>query len=189
MVKATTNSKKAQSLATVLILTGAASRLLPHIPNFTAVGGIGLFAGARLTGWKAFLIPLLIMAVTDPILGQILGYPMFNSVTLFVYASLLVNVLIGRLLKRSITPGKVAGASIVCSMQFFLITNFGLWMVTSLYPPTTAGLVACYLAGLPYLGHTLAGDLTFSVFLFGAFHLVSKVQQRAGLTPARDREV
>lgn len=183
-----TNPKHSQPLAITLILTGAASRLLPHIPNFTAVGGIGLFAGARLKGWKAFLVPLFIMTVTDPILAGVLGYPAFNAVTLFVYASLLVNVMIGRLLKKSAAPGKIAGASLICSIQFYLVTNFALWAVTPLFPPNWAGLAACYIAGLPYLGYTVAGDLTYSVFLFGAFHLFSRVSHRAELPAIQDRE-
>ncbi|HLV01770.1 MAG TPA: DUF6580 family putative transport protein [Acidobacteriota bacterium] len=182
-------SRRAQPLAIVLILIGAASRLIPHVPNFTAVGGIGLFAGARLNGWKAFLIPVLIMATTNPILAYLLGHKVFTSTTWFVYGSLLINVLIGRVLRKSITTGRIAGASLACSVQFYLVTNFGVWLLTSLYPPTVEGLVACYLAGLPYLGSTIAGDFTFSVFLFGSHYLIVKFhRRRAELTASEKPE-
>ena len=54
------------------------------------------------------------------------------------------------------------------SGQFFLITNFGVWLSgISIYPLTPSGLMACYLGGIPYLGRTLLSDLAYSGLLFG----------------------
>ena len=44
---------KKRPLALGLTLTGALLRLLPHLPNFAPVGGLSLFAGARLRSWQA----------------------------------------------------------------------------------------------------------------------------------------
>ncbi len=74
-IEKTNHENQKRPLALGLILTGVALRLLPHLPNFVPVGGISLFSGARLRGWQAFGVPLIIMAVTDPIMGQISGYP------------------------------------------------------------------------------------------------------------------
>ena len=59
------------------------------LPNFAPVGSISLFAGARLRGWQAYLLPLALMAVTDPLMG---GY---SFATPLVYFSFLVNVWLG----------------------------------------------------------------------------------------------
>src|SRR5258705_6339337 len=53
----------------VLIVLAAASRLLPHPPNFAPVAAIGLFAGAlsgRRVGW---LVPLVALLLSDLVLG------------------------------------------------------------------------------------------------------------------------
>ena len=124
-------------LALALTLTGALLRLIPHLPNISPVGGFSLFAGARLRGWQAYSIPLIIIVVTDPIMGRILGYPSYTLVTPFVCGSLLVYVWIGSHLRRTENPWRIGGAAFLGSVQFFLITNFGLWLSgISVFPLT-----------------------------------------------------
>ena len=61
----------------------------------------------------------------------------------------------------------------VGSIVFFLITNLGSWFaMTEDYPRTLAGLVDCYIAGLPFFRNTLTGDLVFSAAFFGIAYLV-----------------
>src|SRR5450432_4780654 len=96
--------KSARPVALALTILSALARLLPHPPNFTPVGGMSLFAGARLAGWYAYLVPLAMMAVTDALLAAIKGTPA-SLVSPFVYASFLIDVWIGRtLLARSENP-------------------------------------------------------------------------------------
>ncbi len=73
--------EKPRPLALSLTVLGAVARLLPHPPNFSPVASVSLFGGARLRGWQAYLIPLALMAVTDPLVG---GY---SAATPFVYAA------------------------------------------------------------------------------------------------------
>src|SRR3972149_2083691 len=82
-------------LALGLTVLGGLARLIPHPANFTPVGALGLFAGARLAGWQAYAVPLALMAVTDPIIGAIYGFPAYSFVTIAIYASFLINVAIG----------------------------------------------------------------------------------------------
>jgi len=55
----------ARPLAMGLTVLGALARLLPHPPNFAPVGSLSLYAGGRLRGWQAYLLPLVLMAATD----------------------------------------------------------------------------------------------------------------------------
>ena len=146
-----------------LTVMGALARLIPHVPNFTPVGGLSLFAGAHLRGWKACLLPLALMAATDPLVG---GY---SFATPFIYASLLINVWLGsRLLRNSAGPMRIGGAAAIGSLQFFVITNFGVWLkFPQTYTHTSAGLAACYTAAIPFYGRMLAADLLYSAALFG----------------------
>ena len=176
VVNSENGATKWRPLTVSLIAIGALTRLLPHPVNMTAVGAASLFSGARLSGWRAYAVPLAIMAVTEPILGAIYGFPPFTWVSPFVYGSLAINVWIGRRLCGTESPSRIGAASLVGSIQFFLITNFGVWIWGAGYncPRTAAGLVHCYLMGLPLLERTIAGDLMYAAVLFGMHAWLSR---------------
>src|SRR5258708_35188598 len=132
------------TLIFTLIVLAAALRLAPHPWNFTPVGAIALFSGAMVRDRRlAFLFPLLVMFATDAIIG-------FNKLSPLVYASFLLSVLIGRAVLGATLPKgtkrpfqrpkqaplpavkeravpRIAGATFLGALQFFLITNFGVW--------------------------------------------------------------
>src|SRR5713226_10079639 len=148
------SEKEAVLLRTLLILAmillAAAVRLAPHPWNFTPVGAIALFSGAMVRDRRlAFLFPVLVMCTTDLIIG-------FNRLSPLVYVSFLLSVMIGRFLKQNRSFLRIGGATFLSALQFFLITNFGVWAFLSSYPRTGAGLAACYLAGVPFFWNTLA---------------------------------
>ena len=162
----------ARPLAIGLTVLGMLSRLGPHPWNFTAVGSTSLFAGARLRGWQAFVLPLVLMAITDPI--SVPGWKLggYSVATPFVYAAFLLNVWIGRRLRSTESPMRIGAACVACSVLFFLISNFGTFV--GWYPHTWAGLMGCYAAALPFFAGTLLGDLAFSALLFGLHAVLSR---------------
>ncbi len=163
-------------LALGLTLFGALLRLVPHLPNFAPVAGLSLFAGARLRSWQAYIVPLIIMTVTEPIMGSVLNYPPYTIVTPFVFGSFLINVWIGTHLRRTEQPWWIGGAALLGSSQFFLISNFAMWLSgISIYPPTLSGLMACYIGGLPYFGRSLASDLIYTGLMFGLHAWLTRV--------------
>jgi hypothetical protein len=152
-------------LALVLIVIAAALRAAPHPWNFTPIGAMALFSGAIIRDRRlAFLFPLLALLVGDVFLG-------FHRLTPIVYGSFLLSVLIGRLLQNRRTVPRLAGATLLGSVQFFLITNFGDWWLLNSFPKSPAGLAACYLAGFPLFWHTLAGDVFYVTVLFLGYAL------------------
>jgi len=192
------SEKESLLLRTILIfamiLLAAALRLAPHPWNFTPVGAIALFSGALVRDRRlAFLFPVLVMFATDAIIG-------FNKLSALVYASFVLSVLIGRAVvgarfsasqraKRGSQSGsetnaktralpRIAAATFLGSLQFFLITNFGVWAFLGSYPRTSAGLAACFLAGVPLFWNTLAGDAVYNALLFGAFFLAERFAPR-----------
>lgn len=159
-------------LAMLLAAGAGVLRVIPHPWNFAPVGALGIFAGARLRWWHALLLTLTIRVATDGILLLIKGFEvapaLYWSFMPFVYLSLVGNVLLGRWLSRTESSLKIAGVTLLGSLQFFLLTNFGTWlMTTDMYPHTPAGLLACYVAAIPFFGGTLAGDCLYSGVLFG----------------------
>jgi hypothetical protein len=163
----TANNARLAAILTAIFIA-AALRLVPHAPNFTPIGAMALFGGAYF-GRRAlaFAAPLGAMLLSDAILGFHSGMP-------YVYASVALIVLVGWAVARRITPLGIAGAAVASSVLFFAITNFGTWATGELYPPTLAGLGACFVAAIPYFQNTLAGDLVFSVVLFGGFALLER---------------
>jgi hypothetical protein len=174
-------SGRNRPLATILTLSAGLVaglfRLVPHPPNLTAVGALGLYGGARLRSWHAFALPIGIMVFTDFALWVFTGFsPMYSPLHLsraFVYTSFLVYVLLGRTLARTQSFGWIAAASVLGSLQFFLITNAGTWL-TQPWVPTAdlagtprwsrdlAGLLDCIAAGLPFY----QGDPLFDLHRF-----------------------
>jgi len=151
------------------ILAAAALRLLPHPPNFTPIGAMALFSGAYLgrRGAIALVAPLAALFLSDLVLG-------FYHGMATVYFSTTLVVLIGWLALQKKSPLRIAGAAIASSILFFVLTNFGMWLSSGFYPPTLAGLEACYVAAIPFFQNTMAGDLVFSAILFGGFALLER---------------
>ena len=155
--------------ALALIVIAAAVRIAPHPWNFTPVGAMALFSGALVRDRRlAFAFPLLALFVGDVFIG-------FHKLMPVVYASFLVSVLIGRLLQNRRTFARISGATLLGSMQFFLVTNFGMWALGGSYPRTVDGLIACYAAGVPFFWNTLAGDALYAGIFFGGFALAERL--------------
>jgi hypothetical protein len=159
---------------------------MPHPPNFAPVGATSVFAGARLPGWQAYLVPLALMAITDPIINSWYGLPAFSLGRLFVYASFLISVWIGQRLQTTEHAGRIALALFASAVQFFIISNFGTWAMGGWYAHTPSGLLACYIAAIPFFGWTLLGDLTYGAILFGLHAWLSRgVSTRERVVEAR----
>lgn len=156
-------------VALSLTVLGAVARLLPHAPNFAPVGATSLFAGARLPRWQAYLVPLVALAVTDPILSPFYGFQPYSKYLLFSYLSVLISVWLGRRLRNTESVSRIAAVTVVNSIQFFLITNFGSWLWFQAYPRTAAGLASCYISAIPFFGWTLSSDILYTAVLFGLY--------------------
>jgi hypothetical protein len=177
-----------------LVAVAALARLIPHPANATPVVAMALFSGAVFTrrAWS-IVIPLAAMVISDLALG-------FHNQIFSVYGSLVLISLIGFALSADWKPGqnagpnagqsdgqsagqnskrralRAAGASLMASFVFFIVTNLTVWQSGDLYPHTFSGLLDCYVLALPFFRNGLLGDLFFSSVLFGAWaYLTSSV--------------
>ena len=99
----------------------------------------------------------------------------------FVYAGFALSAVIGRLLlarKRTFT--RFGSAVFINALIFYLVSNFPVWIVY--YPNTMAGLVDCYVKGIPYFGYSLVGDSVFTVLIFGLHYLTMQYSEKGHAT-------
>jgi Family of unknown function (DUF6580) len=160
------------ALIVTLIVLAAVLRIAPHPWNLTPVGAMALFSGAMFRNrWMAFLLPLASLLAGDVFVG-------FHKLMLVVYASFAISVVIGRWLAEKRSVARIGGTVFLGAVQFFFVTNFAMWAVGGFYPKTAAGLVNCFVAGVPFFWNTLAGDGVYAWVLFGGFALAE------GMVPA-----
>ncbi|MSU76918.1 MAG: hypothetical protein EXS16_02365 [Gemmataceae bacterium] len=152
----------ASGIAIFAGFVAALMRVIPHPPNFSGVGALGLFGGAKLSGWQAYLYPLGIMALSDLGLWAITGldpqYSPWHVSRAYVYSSFMVYVLIGRwLISENASTMRIASAAFLGGLQFFVFTNFCAWLFQPYEPgilvPYTrdfAGLTKCFAMAVPF---------------------------------------
>ena len=145
-----------------LVLLLAISRLIPHPPNFTALGAMTILAGAAIKDLRlALIIPLVAMLLSDLLLG-------FHSSILFVYGAVVVMVIMNRVLLQTASATKLILAVLGSAVLFFIVTNFGAWLSHNMYPHTFDGLMQAYVAGIPFFRNTLLSNLFFTAISFYA---------------------
>lgn len=152
----------------LIIFTVALFRILPHPPNVSPIAAMALFGGAYFSDKRlAFLVPLLALLLSDWILG-------LHDTMLYVYGGFALTVVIGFWIGKQVNLGRIATATVGASIVFFLLTNFGAWLTSGLYPMTVDGLMQAYVAGIPFFQNSLLGNLVFTALLFGGFALLQR---------------
>jgi hypothetical protein len=160
-----------------MILAAALTRVVPHPWNFSPVEAMALFGGAYFASrGLAVAIPLAAMLLSDLILAVINGgayWSYFAGASFWlVYTCIALSTIMAFAMRGKVNGTRVLGYSLAGSVMFFLITNFGTWLGSSMYPQNAAGLMAAYAAGVPFFKGTLFGTLFYSALLFGGFALL-----------------
>ena len=176
----TNNTKLKFAIISIVLIS--LTRFIPHPPNFTAIGAMAIFGGAVLNKdkWLAFIIPFAALFISDLLVNNILygsfydSFMWFTEGAAFIYGGFAVMVLLGSTMAKNNKISGVLGSSVLGSLVFFALTNFGAWLGSPIYTNDMAGLMTSYAAGLPFLLNTFAGTLFYSAALFGAKAYASK---------------
>jgi hypothetical protein len=165
--------------AYLLVVLGVLSRVVPFPGmNFTAEAASLLYFGAR-RPMREMVLPVLAFMATDFYLTVFAyHYPWHTSQYLIAWAWYAAVVVLGRiLLSRHVTVPRVLGAPVLASTSFFLISNYAVWVGSTLYPHTMAGLGACYVAALPFYRNDLLSTTLITVVAFGVPVLAARVSE------------
>tara|TARA_B100000787_G_C16171547_1_gene286783 strand:+ start:450 stop:935 length:486 start_codon:yes stop_codon:yes gene_type:complete len=136
----------------------AASRFVPHPPNFTSLLALSFYVPAFL-GFRYLPALLIGFVFTDLIIG-------FHEVTLFTWGSVILIGLTSRFFSKNIFS-RISG-SLLGACLFFIITNFGVWSLGS-YGYTLIGIITCYTVALPFFGYSLISTFIFSGIFEGFY--------------------
>lgn len=166
---------------TLIVLFAALSRLIPHPSNFAPIGAMALFGAAHYSKhYLAFLVPILAMWISDLVLNNVIygayfdHFVWFYTGSIFTYGAFALIVVVGMFSLKKIRVSNLAFSALAASVIFFIVSNFGVWLSSGMYPYTFEGLSACYAAGIPFFHNTLLGDLVYTGVMFGAFELCAR---------------
>ena len=152
------------SLAMSLVGLDIVARVAPHAPNVTPIAASAVFAGMVLRSRAlALAVPISALLVSDLVARsydwRIMGV---------VYAALALPALAagwGRARPAVVLAPLVLSSSLL----FFATTNLAVWAFSGMYAHDLHGLVHCYVAALPFLWNTVAGDVLWTTLLFGCW--------------------
>ena len=150
-------------ISVCIFITLAASRFIPHPPNFTSLLALSFYIPAIL---GSRFIPALIacFVITDLIIG-------FHGVIFFTWGSVILIGLMSKYFASNIT-NRISGA-LIGACLFFVITNFGVWSIGS-YGYNLEGLITCYTLAIPFFGYTLISTIVFSAIIEGLYMILKK---------------
>jgi hypothetical protein len=132
----------------------AASRFIPHPPNFTSLIALSFYIPV-IFGRKYIAVIILSFLLTDLIIG-------FHSTMFFTWGSVLIIGLIAKFFTNSMLMricGPLFGALI-----FFIISNFGVW-TQGVYGYSVEGLITCYVLAVPFFQYTVISTIIFSIII------------------------
>ena len=190
-------------LMVLLLGLTLALRFAPLPENFSAFGALAIFCGMFARGGLRWWFPLLALFAADCIgqLARVPGMGFYHPESmLFNYAGLAVMTLVGAVLGNwsgrsgsgsgkalfgiSLPLGvaRIAATALIASACFFLLSNFGAWLDPLMqYEKSPAGLLQCYIAGLPFWRATLGSDVLFTVGFWAFAALFASVAKPRAL--------
>lgn len=187
--------KKQNILLSIIVFATLTRVAIPplfgHLPNFSALDALALFCGAYC---ERRMVAIAMTLASVWVGDMLLTHTMFYEGFYWQYGSYALITLLGTTIstrslatffvsrkrgfvesqspdeiKKQISSGlRVPFMALTSAILFFVMTNFGVWFSGTLYPQTLDGLVACYVAAIPFFKQTLVSDLVFSGVLFGA---------------------
>ena len=152
-----------------LILILALFRLMPHPPNFTPIIAVAIMSSYFFKNiYLSFAVLLISMLLSDIFIG-------FYPDIFFVYLSLCLITFIFFQINFKINYKSLFIFGFFGSLIFYLISNFGVWIVGNLYEKNLSGLMSCYFLAIPFFKNTFFSTLLFSYSAFFGYKYLNKI--------------
>lgn len=165
-------------LAYLFLILAAGLRFLAlPTPLAFTMGPALLFFGARRPRREIWAAVGLLAAADVLLTMGVYGYP-FSADHLVTWAWYAAIPLLGGLLRSDARPLKLASTSLASSFSFYLVSNLAVWAVWNMYPKTLDGLLASYVAAVPFFRYTPVTDLVLTAAMFSAPALAGALSRR-----------
>ena len=160
------SNKEIFSISLILVL--ALSRLIPHPPNITPIIAVAIMSSYLFKNIYLSLITVLVsMLLSDIFIG-------FYENMIFVYLSLIVITFIFYKMSNKANYKSLFVFGFFGSLIFYLISNFGVWILSDMYEKSLGGLAYCYFLAIPFFKNTLISTIIFSYIAFFANSVYEK---------------
>jgi hypothetical protein len=136
------------------------SRFIPHPPNFTSLLALSFYVPA-VYGIRYLPVLLFSFFLTDMVIG-------FHATTLFTWGSVILIGLGSRFFTKTLIS-RIFG-SLIGAFVFFIVTNFGVWILGA-YNYTFEGFLLCYSLAIPFFAYSLISTFIFSGIIEGIYKL------------------
>jgi hypothetical protein len=169
--------------AYLVLLLAVLSRILPHTfgttsVGFTAVGGGLLYFGARRGGWHTIAAVAAMIGTDYYLTTRVYDLPFHASAYVVTWIWYAAICLLGhRMLAGKPSMVRVGAAVLASSTSFFILSNFMVWIASGMYPHTASGLVACYVAAIPFYANDVMSTAVTAGVLFGLPALAASVSE------------
>ena len=130
------------------------TRLIPHPPNFTSTLALAFYLPV-LFGVKFIIVVMAAFILSDLVIGM-------HQLVFFTWSSLLLIGFLSEFFKKSYF--RPLGIAISCIL-FFIISNFGVWLLSGLYTLNMQGFITCYTMAIPFLQNSLIGTIIFALII------------------------
>ncbi|MGA7342574.1 MAG: DUF6580 family putative transport protein, partial [Terracidiphilus sp.] len=135
-----------------------------------------LYFGAR-RPWREMLAPLAVLMATDYCLTvYAYHYPFRWESYVTTWIWYLAAMALGQiLLSARTTFVRVGAAALLGPTSFFVVVDYAVWVGDGMYPHTAAGLMACYVAAIPFYRNDLVSTGLILAAAFGVPALVRRM--------------
>ncbi|MFA5126777.1 MAG: DUF6580 family putative transport protein [Patescibacteria group bacterium] len=157
----------------ILSVLALLARLIWHLPNFSPLASLLLFAGAYASQRKYWILPFLALILSDLALGLYAWQLMLT-----IYGSLALNLLFGLYLKKHGHWINVGSATLLSALTFFLITNLAVWQFSHWYAHSLTGLMLCFTLAIPFFFNTLLSNILYTGLLFAPVKIMTTIKNR-----------
>ena len=163
------NIHKKEMFPVCLILILALFRLIPHPPNFTPIIAVAIMSSYFFKNiYLSFATLFIAMLLGDIFIG-------FYTHIFFVYLSLCLITFIFFKINLQINYKNLFIFGFVGSLIFYLVSNFGVWILSDLYEKNLSGLMSCYFLAIPFFKNSFFSTLLFSYSAFFGYKYLNKI--------------
>ena len=165
---------------TILFLAAFLERTIFDLgSNYELVTTAMILAVLYLGNIQAFVLVFLIMFLSDLVIGN-------TNIFIFTWSGFLIPAILAHKLinkkgiVKKLASGTMAGAA---SVGFFFVwTNFGVWLTTTMYSKDVFGLIHSYINAIPFLRNQAVSALIFiplgMILTEIAFSLLKNLQKQ-----------